>query len=60
MDQEFMQMHENWKYIVDFGPRMMGSDAAKACSRFLEAEMAKITSQAFTESYDVEVWEQDG
>ena len=60
MDQEFMQMHENWKHIVGFGPRMMGSDAAKACSCFLEAEMAKITSRAFTESYDVEVWEQDG
>lgn len=60
MDQNFIQMHENWKKIVSFGPRMMGSAAAESCSRFLEAEMKKITEKAFTESYDVGIWNQEG
>ncbi|MEY8338849.1 M28 family peptidase [Lachnospiraceae bacterium 62-35] len=60
MGKEFAVMEENWKKIIDFGPRLMGSSASKACSSYLEEEMKRAAEEAVTEKFPVTAWENDG
>lgn len=53
-------MHDNWRQIISFGPRPMGSAAAEKCSVFLEKEMKNIFPQTETDIYHVQDWSTDG
>jgi len=50
------QMHDNWKQIINYGPRPFGTENIERCSSYLLKEMEKITPGAFVESYDVPAW----
>lgn len=56
-DKSFLQMAENWKQIIDFGPRPMGSLAAEQCAGYLRGEMDNITGNSYLESFETEAWD---
>lgn len=56
-DKSFLQMAENWKQIIDFGPRPMGSLAAEQCAGYLRGEMDNITENSYLESFETEAWD---
>lgn len=49
-------MHDNWKHIIDFGPRTLGSKQLESCSQYLLKEMSKVSDIAFRAEYDTESW----
>lgn len=59
-DTAFSQMAENWKRIIDFGPRPMGSQAVRDCAGYLKSEMDKITGNGYLDSFETAAWEVKG
>lgn len=59
-DADFSRMAENWKRIIDFGPRPMGSQAVHDCALYLREEMDKITGNGYLDSFETTAWEVEG
>lgn len=54
------ELVQNWKQIIDYGPRPFGSDNLRKCSEYLEYEMSKITDRSYIDVDMSEAWAVDG
>ena len=45
-DETYEEMKENWKRILDLGPKPFGSEALSECSHYLEQTLHEITGNA--------------
>lgn len=57
---KYSQMVENWKKIIDYGPRPIGSDNLAKCSEYVLEVMHEITPQAFKDTHAYDAWDVDG
>jgi len=58
-DENYDKMVDNWKKIISYGPKPLGSKALKECSGYLLEEMQKITKVAYQDCYEITAWEVD-
>lgn len=56
MDMKTSQMVEDWKQIIAYGPRPIGSDNFKKCTDYVLSAMKKITDTAFKDVYPYDAW----
>lgn len=57
---EYSQMVDNWKKIIDYGPRPVGSENLKKCSDYVLEVMKEITPHASKDEYPCDAWDVDG
>ena len=50
-DETYEEMKENWKRILDLGPKPFGSEALSQCSHYLEQTLHEITGNACRDIY---------
>lgn len=55
-DQTYQDMKENWKSIIDYGPKPFGSEALQATSLYLEKVLSKIADEASRDIYKSIAW----
>ncbi len=55
-DETYEEMKENWKRILDFGPKPFGSPALSASSLYLEKVLRAITGNACRDIYKRKAW----
>ena len=57
---EYSQMVENWKKIIEYGPRPIGSDNMKICSDYVLDVMKEITPESYKDEYPYDAWDVEG
>ncbi|MDO5541223.1 MAG: M20/M25/M40 family metallo-hydrolase [Eubacteriales bacterium] len=57
---EYSQMVDNWKKIIDYGPRPIGSENLEKCSDYVLGVMKEITPYASKDEYPYDAWDVDG
>lgn len=50
------QLVEDWKRIIDYGPRPIGSERFKACAGYVLSAMKGAADTAFWEEYPYDAW----
>ena len=55
-DETYEEMKENWKRILDLGPKPFGSEALSQCSHYLEQTLHEITGNACRDIYKRRAW----
>ena len=55
-DETYEEMKENWKRILDLGPKPFGSEALSECSHYLEQTLHEITGNACRDIYKRRAW----
>lgn len=53
----YEKMIENWKAIIDYGPRPLGSENFRKCSDYVLSEMEKITEDAWKDEKPFDSWD---
>lgn len=56
MSKTDSQLVKDWKKIIEYGPRPVGSDNFRECSDYVLQAMKEITDQAYKDEYPYDAW----
>lgn len=51
------RMAENWRKIIDYGPRPYGSANLRRCGEYIRTELEKINGTAELEIFPARTWD---